>query len=71
MFPVRCGGAISVSSVVEHRAAPRTIRLCAVLLEIEWRIVVMQRYERVWEYFSFVQEAFVVKVVRFGERGAE
>ena len=30
-------------------------------------IVVMQRYEGVQEYFSRVWEAFVVKVVMFGE----
>ena len=47
--------------------APRTIRRHMVLLKIEWRIVAIQRYEWVWEYFFRVQEAFVVKVVRFGE----
>ena len=71
MFPVRCGGAISVCYVVEHRTAPRTSRRRAVLLKIEWQIVAMQRYEGVREYFSHVPEAFVVNVVKFGERGAE
>ena len=71
MFPVRCGGAISVRCVVEYRAAPRRIRRHAVLLKIEWRIVAMQRYEGVREYFFRVREAFVVNVLRFGERGVE
>ena len=57
--------------MVEHRAAQRTIRRRAVLLKIEWQIVVMQRYEGVREYFSHVREVFLVKVVRFGERGAK
>ena len=69
-FPVRCEGAVSVCCVVEHLAAPRTIRCHAVLLKIEWQIVAMQRYEGVWEYFSRVRETFVVKVMRFGEGGA-
>ena len=43
----------------------------AVLLKIEWQIVAMQRYEGVWEYFSRVREAFVVRVVRFGEQGVK
>ena len=43
----------------------------AVFLKIEWRIVAMQRYEGVWEYFSRVPDAFVVEVVRFGEQGAK
>ena len=34
-------------------------------------IVARQRYEGVREYFSGVWEAFVVQVVRFGERGAK
>ena len=60
--------------MVEHRAAQRTIRRRAVLLKIEWQIVVMQRYEGVREYFSHVREAFVVEVVevvKFGERGVK
>ena len=43
----------------------------AVLLSTEWRIVAKQRYEDVWEYFSHVREAFVVKMLRFGERGVK
>ena len=31
----------------------------------------MQRYEEVREYFSCVWEAFVIEVVRFGERGVK
>ena len=50
---------------------PRNNLSHAVLLYIEWRIVAMQRYEGVREYFSRVREAFVVEVVRFGERGAK
>ena len=42
-----------------------------VVLEIEWQIVAMQRYKGVQEYFQHVREAFVVKVMRFGERGVE
>jgi len=37
------------------------------VLKIEWRIVAMQRYEGVREYFSLVLEVFVFKVVRFSE----
>ena len=37
------------------------------VLEIEWRIVAMQRNEGVQEYISHVREEFVVKVVKFGE----
>ena len=43
----------------------------AVLFCIEWRNVAMQWYEGVREYFSRVREAFVVEVVRFGERLAK
>ena len=71
MSSVRCGRAISVCCVVEHRTVPRTIRRCTALLKIEWQIVAMQRFEEVREYFSPVREAFVVKVVGFGEQGAK
>ena len=43
----------------------------AVFLKIERKIVAMQRYEGVREYFSRVRETFVVEVVSFGERGAK
>jgi len=42
-----------------------------VLFKMEWRIVAMQRYEGVQEYFCCVREDFVVEVMRFGERGAK
>ena len=43
----------------------------AVLLNIDWRIVAMQWYEGMREYFSRVREAFVVKVVKIGKQGVK
>ena len=68
---MRCVGAISICCVVEHGAVPMSIRCRVALLKIEWQIVAMQRDEGVQEYFSHVREAFVVKVVIFGERGTK